>query len=388
MPDGSGIERRCILTYSPDYQEKPLRFVQMPYDDGKWPFVRFVYEYKDDGWLSPRGVPHMLDYLATIINVQHNQKIDRQTITNAPMLKVIPGQVSPANIKFIPGQTINVKNMDAMQPITFPNTPVSFIEEERTLRQYAEQYLASPDFGLTDETAPASKARTATEVAQISSQRAQAFGLDARLYLSAFKELLEMTWARWMQYGPEEYEIKTKGSEKNPIVWKKQYGVKGMQIRPKGTLEDSNPQLKTQKAQAKMEVARMPEFAGWIRTREALEDYYKADNPEDVGDNLKTVEEYQQEQEARMKHEQQQIAQAQEIELTKSKIEHEQEMDKIKLQGKIDVMLIKAKGEAESAQKVVEAKLGLRKANGGNGNGKSKNGNGRSSSNKTSTSRR
>jgi hypothetical protein len=384
MPDGSGIQRRCILTYAPDYQEKPLRFVEMPYDDGKWPFVKFQFECKDDGWLSNRGVPHMLDYIATTINVQHNQKIDRQTITNAPMMKAIPGQVSPTKIRFIPGQTVAVKSMDALQPIVFPQGQMSYVEEERMLREYAEQYLSSPDFGLTDSNAPASKARTATEISQISSQRAQAFGLDARLYLSSLGELLEMTWARWLQYGPEEYEMRLKGQE-NPVVWKKQYGIRGMKIRPKGRLQDTNPSLKAQKAQAKMEIARMAEFAPWIKTREALEDFYKADDPESVDENLKSIEEYQQEQEGMKQQQQEQVQQAQEIELTKLKIEHEQKMEEIKLQGKIDMMLVRAKGEADSANEIVKNKLN---PNGDNGNGSKEKNNGRKPSVKATTARR
>ena len=369
MPDRNGIMKRCVLVYSPDYMEKPLRFTELPYEDGKWPYVRFRYEIKTDGWYSPRGVPHILDYLATSINVQHNQKIDRQTIVNAPMLKYIPGQVSMSNIRFIPGQGVPVKSMDSLDPIVIPHNQFSFIEEERELRGYAEQYVASPDFGLTDQNQPTSKARTATEISQISAQKAQLFSLDAKIYLNPLKELLEMTWSRWMQYGPEEHTFRVVGQE-NPIEWKRQYGVRDMVIRPKGVLQDTNPQLKLQNALADMEVGSNEAYSPYIRLPRLLEEYFRTKDPKTAPLKMKSDEEIQEDQRRAAELQQMQIQQAQEIELTKLKLEHEFEVEELKVKGQIEIAKIKAQADADAAGRWIENKL---TTNEGGENGKRKN---------------
>ena len=198
--DESGNQRKYVMLFSPLYLEEPLSFRELPYDDGKWPFVKFETEESNDGWLSSRGIPQVLDYLATTIDTMHNQKIDRMTIFNAPMMKFIPGQVNPANVRYVPGQFIPTKDINSIQPITFPtNSQTSYIEEERELRSQVEDYLPFVDFSLTDPQNGASKSRTFGEVMAAKQDKADRFSLDAKCFMGSYNELLEMTWSRWMQ---------------------------------------------------------------------------------------------------------------------------------------------------------------------------------------------
>lgn len=265
--DDTDIMRRTTLYYSPNYLEEPLKFVLLPYEDNKVPFVKVALEIKDDGFYSSRGIPAMLDYLATMINVRHNQRVDNLTIANSPMIKYIPGQVTMSNIRYIPGQGIPVKDMNALQPVVLnPGNTAAFLEEERVLKNYVENYIASPDFTLGDTSQP----RKATEVLQIASQRKDVFSVDSKIYLSAVKELLEMTWSRWLQYGSEEYEIKVKG-QKNPIHWERKNG-EPLKIYPKGTLQDINPLIRAQKARQWLAVLSDP-FVGKYYNAEEIAEY-------------------------------------------------------------------------------------------------------------------
>lgn len=268
--DKTGVYRRCTLYYSPAFPEKALKFVQLPYEDNKIPFVKVALEIKDDGFYSSRGIPAMLDYLATMVNVRHNQRVDNLTIANSPMIKYIPGQVTMSNVRYIPGQGIPVKDMNAISPVVLnPGNTSAFMEEERLLRNYIENYVASPDFTLDDSYANGSQPRKATEVLQIASQRKDVFSVDSKIYLSAIRELLEMTWSRWIQYGSEAYEIEVKG-EANPVHWERRNG-QPLKIYPKGTLQDINPLVRAQKARQWLSVLSDPFVGKYYNAAEIAE---------------------------------------------------------------------------------------------------------------------
>lgn len=272
--DKSGILKRCTLYYSPVRPDKVLKFVRLPYEDNKIPFVKVSMEIKDDGFYASRGIPAMLDYLATMVNVRHNQRVDNLTIANSPMIKYIPGQVTMSNVRYIPGQGIPVKDMNALQPVVLnPGNNAAFLEEERLLRGYIENYVASPDFNLTDSTLNPNQPRKATEVLQIAQQRKDMFSVDSRIYLSAVKELLEMTWSRWIQYGSRDYELKIKG-EHNPVHWERKTG-QPLKIYPKGTLQDVNPVIKMQKARQWLSVLGDPIIGKFYDAKE-IADYIAA----------------------------------------------------------------------------------------------------------------
>jgi len=351
MPDEYGVMRKCILTYCPIYPSEPLKFVVLPYDDQKWPFVRFQYEIKDDGWNSVRGVPALLDYIATEINVLNNQVIDNLTLSNAPMLTYIPGMVNMSKVNYTPGQGVPVKQQGAIAPLIVPAGNMQGVEMKlRDLRSYAESYVRSPDFGQTDVNAASKEARTATETSLIEQQRNQGFVLDTKIFLNALQQLLEMTWARWMQYGKEEYEINILG-EPNPIRWKKEYGMIGLKIKPKGTLQGTNPMMRARAATELLMDSQNPMVGPMLRTYNIVENKIEALVGENKNEFLLPREEWIKAQEDAKKYasaqKQAEMNQAIMIQEGSAKTQHirDMEMEALKQKGDIAIEIIKTKGD-------------------------------------------
>jgi len=261
--NGDKVKERCVLTICPDYPEKPLRFIEFPYEHGRWPFVEVPFEINGDSYYEARGVPEILDHLQTEMTIQHNQKIDRQTIANSLSFKYIPGVVNPSNIRFIPGQGIPVSRMDALEPLQVQNVEVSFEREEAILKAWAEEYIGVTDFGVASPLSPLSEARTKYEVQSVNMAKMQVFSLDGRIFQEAVKELFEQTWALWLQYGPDDVWVRVM-NETNPLA-PNQPTFSGMNvskneirgnfdIRPGGRIEGTNPVLEAQEALANLQM--------------------------------------------------------------------------------------------------------------------------------------
>jgi len=268
-----GIAQKCVFTICPDYEE-PLRFIPFPYDHGEWPFVKIPFEYNNERYYSPRGIPEMIDPLQTALVVQHNQKIDRQTISNAPWIKYIPGLISPQNAKFIPGQATPVPRMDAIDVIKIPEYQFSFEREEQILKTWAEQYMGDPDFGQASQLQPITGARTKYEVQSIQSLQAQIHSLDARIFQDAMSKIYKQIWALWWQFGPDTIWTRVTGQPRPKAVTKED--IKGQfDIIPNGKVSNTNPVLEAQKA-----LVRLQQFAGspFINQYELHKDYLQKDD--------------------------------------------------------------------------------------------------------------
>ncbi len=219
-----GIDERVIINFSPSMPNKPLRFRKYPYKHSKWNYVALPLEYNDERYLSPRGIPEILDHLQTEITSQHNQKLDRQTILNAPMYKYLIGAVNMSNVRYIPGQGIGLTRMDAVAPMENPGvgnaTEFSYEKEEQWLKTWGEEYIGIPDFSLNKPGAPG-EARTAYEVSTVMQEQQNIFSLDAVLFLMGIQEIFTQVYSLYEQYGEKEIVIKQTNSAE-PIVIKKE----------------------------------------------------------------------------------------------------------------------------------------------------------------------
>jgi hypothetical protein len=82
--NGDGEEEKALITLAPEFS-KTLRKITLPYDHGQFPFVKLFWELTDDRWFSHRGIVEIIEDLIKEIDIQHMQKLDNQTIRNAPM---------------------------------------------------------------------------------------------------------------------------------------------------------------------------------------------------------------------------------------------------------------------------------------------------------------
>jgi len=267
--NGDGIDEKCILTYPKEYPEIILRFIEYPYAHNRWPYVKIPFEYNDERYHSPRGAVEILDPIQTEITVQHNNKLDRQTLTTAPFFKFVPGTINPSNIRFIPNQGVPVPRMDVLEVVQLQDMSYSFEKEEMILKAWAEEYIGVMDFGIGN-VAKMSERRTATEIDALKQDRNQVFSLDARIFQDAMAEVYYQTWALWMQYGEDEIHIKITGQPK-PRMVRKEDIMGQFNIVPSGTLQNTNPVMEAQKS-----LADITQFANdpYIDQYELRKDYW------------------------------------------------------------------------------------------------------------------
>ncbi len=142
-----GLLRRCVMFYSPDYMERPL--AMYAFESDKWPYVQLKIEVLDEGFYSPRGIVSMVDTFDRVINSQFNDMLNRRLITTTPMLTHIPSKVYPSNIRYIPGQSIPVKEQGAIRPLTVgANADVTYERGILFIRAWAEDFMGVPDFAI------------------------------------------------------------------------------------------------------------------------------------------------------------------------------------------------------------------------------------------------
>lgn len=276
-PDRSGVLKKCVVTYCPEYLEDNIKFVTLPYLDNFFPYAEFVEEESDEGFLSSRSIPHKINYFSSGIDKKHNQRNDSVEIANNPMMKYVEGQVQTGKINFKPGQGIACKraltDLDVMS--LNPGNTGELLREQQILQFQVEDYIAVPDFTLSDPNAPGSQARTASEVMLKSQDRKSVFRVDLELFVERLKFLLKLTWSRQLQFGKSNIVLNVKQEEETgtkEIVWSRSIGQLKMHIVPTGSFENTNIQEKRQNAQTMMQLSESPVFGPMIKSFNVLQD--------------------------------------------------------------------------------------------------------------------
>jgi len=258
-----GIDEKVVITIAPDFN-KVLRKITLPFDNGKFPFIKLAYEYTSDRWFSHRGIPEILEDIIKEIDTQHMQKIDNQTIRNAPMFTYRAGLVNPNLVKFIPGQGIPVQGMNPINDTlailnnTNPNAEFSYEREQMALESKIEELIGQVDYTL-QSMINKRQPRTLGEVQMQGQSMQQVFSLDAAMHTQAFSELFNFIWDLWCQYGDDQYEFGyfgEKGWEKIKLSREEIQGHYKISVR--GNDQNTNPQVRLQKAQMVMMASTNP----------------------------------------------------------------------------------------------------------------------------------
>ena len=206
--NGDDIEERSVFILAPEFK-KVLARAPYPHDMRKWPLVRFDSELTDDRWLSTRGYPEIIEDIIKEIDTQHNQKIDQQTIRNAPMFTFRSGIINPKLVRFMPAQAIPVPGTtplgDAVQILRNESTNVEFSyrDEELLLKSEVQELLGHSDFS-TQSLINRREPRTATEVGAAQQAANVVFTMESMLWADNMSELFQMTLALLQQYLPNE----------------------------------------------------------------------------------------------------------------------------------------------------------------------------------------
>lgn len=220
---GDKLPSRCVLTCSRKHPKLPLRFRKYKYEavDGtpaKWPFAQVTFEVVGDRYHSPRGYAQMLDSLQTELVNNHNAKQNYMSIANSMNFKV----KKTANIAtgWIPGQPFYVNRMDDVEEMNIGQRDLSFDNEERILKGWAEEYIGLLDQTLVQPTGGgmggAANPRTKAEIDAVQAITVSVAGSDLQIFqILGMNVVYRMIWERWMQYGPDKIKyIDGMGNEK------------------------------------------------------------------------------------------------------------------------------------------------------------------------------
>lgn len=249
-----GVKEKCAVTVAADFN-KILRKSTLPFFNAKWPFVKLFYELTDDRWFSHRGIPEIIEDIVKEIDIQHMQKIDNQTIRNSPMFLYRAGMVNNKVVQFIFGQGLPVNGMtplqDVLQPVNNSNQNVEFSyeREQMLLESKIEELIGQVDFTL-QSMINKRQPRTLGEVnLQVQGQQV-VFSLDADLFRTQIEELFNWYWELWCQYGDDDYEFSYFGKDGWEKIRLNREEVQGKyKITVRGNDQNTNPQVRVQKAQ-------------------------------------------------------------------------------------------------------------------------------------------
>jgi hypothetical protein len=261
--NNDGTDEKCVITIAPDFN-KVIRKIALPFYSGKYPFVKTFYELCDDRWFSHRGIPEIIEDIVKEIDMQHNMKLDSQTMRNAPMYVYRAGMINKNTMQFAWGQGMPVSGMQPLNDIIAPlnnnnpNVEFSYEREQMLLEGRVEELIGQSDFTL-QSMINKRQPRTLGEVGMQQQSMQNIFSLDADLFRGSFEELFNWIWELWCQYGDEKYEFAYFGQNGyEPIKLTKEEVQGKYKITVRGNDQNTNPQIRLQKAQIIMQIQDNP----------------------------------------------------------------------------------------------------------------------------------
>lgn len=248
-----------------------LRDMEYQYEHDEWPFTRFSFEMNEDRWYSSRGVPSMLYDLQKELNAQHNSKIDNMSISTSKSFIYRHGSIrNPEKWKFRPGVMFPVMRMTDIQPIQHMQTDWVHEREEMNLRQNAEEYVGTPDFGISNINQRVER-RTATEIEQIQNSSGAVAEETLRRYQRQMRRLHRQTLLLWQQYGDDQVEVRVTGTDKS-LVFVRFDLQKEYDLVPSGRIDNLNSQQRAQQALTVLQLAESPLASKYVNHFEVVRD--------------------------------------------------------------------------------------------------------------------
>lgn len=247
-----GIEERCIITYPDSDPSSILRFIELPYEHGMWPYVQVRRELNDTWFYSPRGIPALDDDFQTGISTKFNQDIDTQTIVNTPQVVYKRNSVfNKSNLRYVPGEPVEVSDPSDYEVRQNANlSQGNFLTSAQYLKSWANERVPNIASSLSQANNLPGQGqqgqKTKAEVDTVSLSVSQAQSLDLLIFQEQMKTVYYQIDSLWEQFGSEEEEIVMTGEQ--PVRLSR-YEIQGkFHIVPNGKLENSNPVLKAQRS--------------------------------------------------------------------------------------------------------------------------------------------
>lgn len=250
----------CFSPLAPEDDVKPR--TEHPYEHGEPPFVDFPYEVTQPDWLAPRGACEiLLPYQAELTKLL-NEKNDALTFFNRPLFQTDRDVPNAVNLRFHPGQILPF----GVKPVAMPTPPIDWERQMLLMRDIAERQIAVPDYGMS-QVQDIRRARTATEIEQLTSVSQQSADLRMRIFRMSLGRLFQQAFALLRQYANRRLAVWIDDALVNipAEALKGQY-----RIRPSGSADGVTRQQMWRKAVARLQLFANDPFINQAELRKSV----------------------------------------------------------------------------------------------------------------------
>jgi hypothetical protein len=251
--DGDGIEERCIVTWPEANPSAILRFIELPYDHGQWPYVLVKREFNGPGVFESRGYGALDEDFQNAITTFVNQSVDNGTITNTPRIKYKRGSIANIrNLRYVPGEAVEMlTSTEDMQIEHTGNSSQGFLfQSAQYFKAWSDQRTGNMSSGLTNPVNQPGQGmagnKTAKEIGLVEQLQSEVQSLDLQIFQNQMANVYFQIDSLYEQFGNDEEEILITGEKPIKVSRKETQGR--FNIVPNGKLDNSNPALRASKA--------------------------------------------------------------------------------------------------------------------------------------------
>lgn len=248
-----GILEKCIATYPDNDPTSILRFIELPYDHGQWPYNLVKRELNDEGLYSSRSIGQLDEDFQNGISSALNQSIDNGTIVNTPTVVMRRNTVQNVkNLKFVPGQTVETNGPTSDYEVrqSMNGSQTTLFQQAQYLKSWADQRTGNITSGVTSPNnlpgGGQQGSKTAKEIGLVEQLGSEVQSLDLQVFQNQMADVYYQIDALYDQFGNDEEAIAVTGQPPQKISRQEIQGK--FNIVPNGKLDNTNPQLRASKS--------------------------------------------------------------------------------------------------------------------------------------------
>lgn len=286
QPEENAPFEKWVFTYFADIaspEESIIQYMRYPYEYEGWNYVKCDNELLDERYRAARGIPEQIRAIQEFMERSVNSMLIRDEINNAPMYTVRNNaNLVSDNVRFIPGQRINVNDHDDIKQLSqASNIDLSSERIAQMLKAYAEEYVGIPDQMYRNAT-NSGGGKTLGEIQMGTTEAQFSVQLDILNWTNAIREVYMKVFLTFRERLVTPIVI-------NGTVITREDFLFEPDITVIGSLEMADKGLQLQRSQLRLERSRMAVQDG-VATKEdlfrAYEDYLEKDGVKEPMDYL------------------------------------------------------------------------------------------------------
>ena len=199
QPSAEKPYERWVFTYFAeidDPEEAIIQYIPYPFETAGWNYVKHDNEIVDDRYYSSRGIPEQIRSVQEFMEKSLNNMLIRDEINNAPMFTVLNSSpLSSDNMRFIPGQKINVNQHEEIKELN--KAAVPDLSSERImqyLKAFGEEYIGITDQLFRNATNKGG-GKTLGEVQMGVGEAQFSSNLDVKLFINTIRQVYEKVFS-------------------------------------------------------------------------------------------------------------------------------------------------------------------------------------------------